>query len=393
MGAYSDYLNRNFSFEQLTAERKKQLRRISQLRGGRDVLVYAADLGNPQKSNAPIMLGYADLLPISDQLSNLNGDQIDLILETPGGSGEVAEDLVRLLHGKYKHVAVMVPGYAKSAGTIIAMAGDEILMEPASALGPIDAQIFWQGKVFSADALIEGFEKIKEEVTKSNTLNKAYIPILQSISPGELQSAQNALNFAKVLVTEWLTNFKFKDWDTHSSTGKPVTNEERRARAEEIAGKLCDHRRWLTHGRSLKISDLEEMKLRITDYSGNADLADAIRRYHTLIQMTFQTNIYKVIETVDSQIYRFIAQQIGPPSPQNVNAPAEAAMAEFAIDCPNCHAVSNIQANLGAPQPIQPGRIPFPANNKLPCPSCGTVIDLSDARRQLEAQARKPIIA
>jgi ClpP class serine protease len=40
------------------------------------------------------------------------------------------------------------------------MAADEILMDAASALGPIDAQIFWQGKVFSADALLEGFEKM-----------------------------------------------------------------------------------------------------------------------------------------------------------------------------------------------------------------------------------------
>ena len=47
-------------------------------------------------------------------------------------------------------------------------------------------------------------EKIKQEVTDTGTLNKAYIPILQGISPGELQSAENALAFAKVLVTDWL---------------------------------------------------------------------------------------------------------------------------------------------------------------------------------------------
>jgi hypothetical protein len=31
------------------------------------------------------------------------------------------------------------------------MAGDEILMGPTSALGPVDAQILFQGKRFSAD--------------------------------------------------------------------------------------------------------------------------------------------------------------------------------------------------------------------------------------------------
>ena len=76
---------------------------------------------------------------------------MDVIIETPGGDGAVAEDIVRLLRGKFDEVCFIVPGYAKSAGTIIVMSGDDILMGPTSALGPIDAQLLWQGKVFSAE--------------------------------------------------------------------------------------------------------------------------------------------------------------------------------------------------------------------------------------------------
>lgn len=220
MGVYSEYLDRSLSFQDLTTERKRQLARISNLRGDRDVLVYAADL-NKGNAGVSISIDYSDILPISDQLANLKGKRVDVILETPGGDGAVAEDVVRLLRSKFDEVCFVVPGYAKSAGTIIAMSGDDILMGPASALGPIDAQLFWQGKVFSAEALLEGMEKIKKEVTSSGTLNKAYIPILQNISPGELQSAQNALDFARTLVKEWLFRYKFKDWHTHSKTGRP----------------------------------------------------------------------------------------------------------------------------------------------------------------------------
>jgi ClpP class serine protease len=138
MGIYSEYLDRNFSFQQLTSERKRQLERIAELRGGRDVLVFAANLN---ARNAPVSIDYSDLLPIRDQLANLKGPALDLILETPGGSAEVAEDIVRILREKYSDMAVIVPGWAKSAGTILAMAGDEILMQSSSALGPIDAQI------------------------------------------------------------------------------------------------------------------------------------------------------------------------------------------------------------------------------------------------------------
>jgi ClpP class serine protease len=288
MGVYSEYLDRQMDFEALAVERKKQLARIAKIRS-RDVLVYAADLN---AANAPIDVQYDDLLPINDQLANLDGERVDLILETGGGSGEVAEDIVDLLHDKYEEVGVIVPGTAKSAGTLMVMAGNEILMEPASSLGPIDAQIQWQGKVFSADALLEGIESIKEEVEKTGKLNKAFIPILQGISPGELQSAENALEFARKLVTEWLVRYKFRNWDKHSSTGKEVTEKERKARAREVAKKLCDHKSWLTHGRSIKLPHLEEMRLKITNYREEyPDLADAVRRYHTLLRMTFESNM------------------------------------------------------------------------------------------------------
>lgn len=385
MGIYSDYLNQRLTFDALTQLRKDQLRRISQLRGGRDILVIAADVDQP---GAPISIAFADLLPVNDQLANLSGTALDVILETPGGSGEVAEDIVRILRGKYSELGIIVPGCAKSAGTIMAMAADEILMEPASALGPIDAQIMRQGKVFSADALLEGMEKIKAEVNSTGRLNQAYIPILQGISPGELQAAQNSLDFAKRLVREWLAKYKFRTWTTHSSNGQPVTEEERTQRAEEIARKLCNHGHWLTHGRSIKIDDFEAMRLRITDYSANAELADAIRRYYTLLQMTFATNIYKVFETPDSQIYRFLAQQVPPPPAQG----QVAEVAVIAVQCKNCGRRSQVQANIGQAAPIEPGHEPFPANNRFSCPGCGTEVDLTVTRQQVEAQSGRPVV-
>jgi ClpP class serine protease len=252
VGIYSEYLDQGAALD-LLAERKKQLGRVAQLRK-RDVLVYASD-SSKARQGAPVAIDNSDLLPITDQLSNLKGTAIDVLLETGGGSGETAEDIVRLLHSKYASVAFMIPGMAKSAGTIMAMAGDEILMEPSSSLGPIDAQIQWEGKVFSAEAFLKGLESIKAEVTATNSLNRAYIPILQRISPGEIQHAENALSFAKVLVTDWLKEHKFKNWNVHKThnPGTSVTPEQKEARAKEIADKLCDHSKWLSHGRSIKM--------------------------------------------------------------------------------------------------------------------------------------------
>lgn len=397
MGFYSEYLNHPLAnnFDLLTQERKAQLRKISQLRGGRDVLVFAADLS---KQLVGISITYSDLLPISDQLANLTGNKLDLILETPGGSAEVAEEIVRVLRSKYEEVAVIVPGWAKSAGTIMAMAADEILMGPISALGPIDAQIIWQGKQFSADALLEAMEKIKKEVTDTGVLNKAYIPMLQGISPGEIQSAENALNFAQVLAANWLAQYKFKNWMTHSSTGEPVSEEQKLARAKEVAHELADHRKWLTHARSIKIDDLEAMRVRITNYANDPALSEAITRYYTLLQMTFSGNIYKIIETAETQIMRVLGPIVPAPQPLQVpggpgaQPPADAKQALVNVGCLSCHAAFKVQANLNEPQPLQPGCIAFPADSKLRCPNCGAEIDLTDTRRQIEAQTKKRVV-
>ena len=40
------------------------------------------------------------------------------------------------------------------------------------------------------------------------------------------------------------------------------------------------------------------MQLKITDYTKQADLGDAITRYYALLQITLATNVYKLYETV-----------------------------------------------------------------------------------------------
>lgn len=385
MAIYSDYLSSGMDFNSICSERKKQLQKISEIRGNRDIIVYASDLGKGSPFN---QIDYSDILPFHDQLTNLNGENIDIIIETPGGIAEVVEDFVRIIRSKYEKVGIIIPGYAKSAGTIFAMAGDEILMGSISALGPIDAQIISNNKHFSAEAFLEGLEKIKSEVLQSKRLNPAYIPILQNISPGEIQHCENAQQFSQKLVYEWLAKYKFKYWETHSSTGEPVTEADKIQRAKEIAGELCKHSSWLTHGRSIRLEDCERMRLKIFDYSKNSELNEAITRYYTLLRMSFETNLYKIIETVNSQIYRFMIS-----GSQQVPIETNKKIVSIAYNCPKCNNKSLIQVNFDKGTPLQPDHIPYPIkDNILKCPQCGTENNLSPIRLQIEAQENRKII-
>ena len=66
---------------------------------------------------------------------------IDLILHTPGGQMHASIQIARALKNHKERTRVMIPHYCMSGGTIIALAADEIIMDPDAVIGPIDPQI------------------------------------------------------------------------------------------------------------------------------------------------------------------------------------------------------------------------------------------------------------
>ncbi|RJT30911.1 hypothetical protein D3227_29075 [Mesorhizobium waimense] len=86
-----------------------------------------------------------DTLGFVDMLHNINpGDPIDLLLHTPGGDIDAAEKLITLVRsaaGEDGQLRVIVPDYAKSAGTLMALGANTIVMSDSSELGPIDPQV------------------------------------------------------------------------------------------------------------------------------------------------------------------------------------------------------------------------------------------------------------
>jgi hypothetical protein len=124
--------------------------------------------------------------------------------------------------------------------------------------------------------------------------------------------------------------------------------KEKNTRANEIAAILCRQSKWLTHGRSIKITDFAELGLKITDFSTQNKLNEAILRYYTLLRMSFETNIYKIFETIESQIYRFA---LAPGQRPTEVKPKK--VAEINFECPKCKERFLIQANLEKNIPLK----------------------------------------
>jgi len=66
---------------------------------------------------------------------------IDLIIHTPGGLALASTQIANALSKHKAPVRVIVPHYAMSGGTLIALAADEIIMDPNAVLGPVDPQL------------------------------------------------------------------------------------------------------------------------------------------------------------------------------------------------------------------------------------------------------------
>ena len=84
-----------------------------------------------------------DIVGLVDLLHNARpGEPIDLLLHTGGGDIDAAEKLSELLRAAVGEAEfrVVVPDFAKSAGTLLAIGADWIVMSDSSELGPIDPQ-------------------------------------------------------------------------------------------------------------------------------------------------------------------------------------------------------------------------------------------------------------
>ena len=116
------------------AERQDCLKRIEELRGSRVISYITSDRPNlsTQIADDTVSLFYELLEEMGPQ------EKIDLYLYTRGGNTVAPLRIVNLVREYCKSFNVIVPYRAHSAGTLIAIGGDTIVMGRLSELSPVD---------------------------------------------------------------------------------------------------------------------------------------------------------------------------------------------------------------------------------------------------------------
>ena len=269
--------------------RRSYLKKLSELTG-RDTIVYASAFSSYKGPSIPglaLSVTLEDIQGFMSALHGLSGKNLDLVLHSPGGSMEAAEQIVQYLRSKYTHIRAIVPQNAMSAATMIACACDEIIMGKHSALGPIDPQVTFptMGGAFTApaQAILDEFQQARDSIEKDPSSAAIWLQKMQAYPPGFLHLCSNTLQLAKSKVALWLNSYMF-----NSATVKD---------GETIAAWLGNANEHRTHGRPINAETARGVGLVVTDLEAHQELQEAVLSVFHATMVTFKdTACVKMIE-------------------------------------------------------------------------------------------------
>ena len=238
--------------------------------------------------SGPLNFGIDDLIRTAIEKRHSEAParrKLVVILTTTGGYIEVVQRIVAVFRAHYDLVDFIVPNFAFSAGTVLAMSGDAIYMDYYSTLGPIDPQVEnTKGRHVPALGYLERYNELIDKAATPGALNMAELQILLSFDQAELYQFEQEREQSVELLKEWLVKYKFKNWKKTETRKAKVTTRMKMARAEAIARSLNDTKKWHVHGSGISMDVLSrDLKLLINDFGEDENTSGTIRAYNDLL--------------------------------------------------------------------------------------------------------------
>jgi membrane-bound ClpP family serine protease len=215
----------------------------------RRLLIYVANIDHPASQ-----LTAADIVPLGDALASLGKvDRLDVLLHTPGGSGDMAEKFIEMCRSHCSgQLRVIVPNMAKSAGTLIALGADAIVMGYCSELGPIDPQIQIivgnKPQWVSAWTFIRTRDllqaKAQDAIAKGEN-PAVYLQQLAGVDPIFVTHCEHMMTFARQLVRKFIL----------ARVHDQQVAEEQAKQVVDFLGNVEEH---ISHGRLITARELRQ---------------------------------------------------------------------------------------------------------------------------------------
>lgn len=296
--------------------RRKYLKQLAD-HTGRDVILYCTKWTDPSGvSPDAISITDEDIQGFMEVIHGLKRTDLDLIIHSPGGSPVATEAIVKYLRKKFTNIRIIVPQAAMSAGTMLACAGNRIVMGKHSFLGPIDPQFILptplspgMSRMVPAQAILDQFELAKKECKDSQNLGP-WLPILSQYGPALIIECKNAMALSKKLVQDWLAKYMLHGMKRSSHT------------ASFVARRLAAHQNHKSHARHLDREDCKGMGLIIDDLEQDQILQDLVLSVFHAATLTFNmTPTAKIIENQNGKAFIKLSgrlQAIPQPQPKPV---------------------------------------------------------------------------
>lgn len=158
---------------------------------------------------------------VTKEIQKFKGKPFDLILHTPGGDSFSSLFISRIIKKYPKQIRAIIPLYAMSGGTILALSCSKIFMGENACLGPVDPQL---GNLLSFGSA-KNWEKIlkfKGKKTEDDSINLAYT--------GK-QYSKSIKNYMDKMIDFGLTKSQKKTFIDFITSGKvehafPLTKED-----------------------------------------------------------------------------------------------------------------------------------------------------------------------
>lgn len=231
------------------------------------------------------MINDDDIATIVDLLSKIEEKtNIDLLLQTPGGDIDRAEKIVGMIRERCLHCRVIITESAKSAGTLIAIAADQIVMGYTSELGPIDPQMFIGMRpdgtpIFrAAAAFLEEIERLEEK-----GIPDVYYPMIQQLDLAMIGECRRAMKRSIDFARKYLSEYSCKG------------DEEK---ANRIAETLCDTKKFTSHGAVIDAKQAEKIGLPILFLEPTNNLWKMLWSLHCAYDVELRrANCAKIVES------------------------------------------------------------------------------------------------
>lgn len=295
---------------------------------GRDVLLYSSGWTHLAGGSAHTSMIDADMQGIMEAFSRIDGDGLDIVIHSPGGSPGAAESIVDYIRTKYDNVRIFIPHAAMSAATMVACAADELVMGRHSFLGPIDPQITLDtptGKrPVPAAAILSQFDLARKEIEEDESNLAHWTPIIRQYGPGLIQECEQAMDLSRELAQNWAEEYLLKDEDDVEKL------------SQDLAEKLTNYDKFKSHSRHLHRGRARELGFEISDLEDDDTLQDLVLSvYHAATLTHDNRNVAKIIETHEGNAFIIGAEKqarngprtqiqipdreppAGPPQPKN----------------------------------------------------------------------------